>query len=154
MLIVLEGCDGSGKTTLAKKLAELLNAEIIHCRQYTPNDYEFFSDIVTTSIHKNIIADRFCYGQYIYQDENDRPLGYVHNLHRLELEMLEAGTKVIFVTATDEEIEDRLSLRRERPINGLSVKEVQARYRGTFKCSILPIQEWSTSLKEEEYNVI
>ena len=40
MLFVLEGCDGSGKTTVAKHLKNILPAaEIVHCTTDTPNDY-------------------------------------------------------------------------------------------------------------------
>ena len=74
MLYILEGCDGSGKTTLANQLSKLLDAEIIHCSTTTPNDYEFFKRIAKNSRVKNVIADRFCYGQFIYQEEKDRPL--------------------------------------------------------------------------------
>lgn len=62
MLIVLEGCDGSGKTTLAKMLATLFDASIVHCTTKTPNDYEYFRRIIESSKTKNIIADRFAMG--------------------------------------------------------------------------------------------
>ena len=167
MLIVLEGCDGTGKSTLAKTLATILDAEIIHCSQYTPNDYSFFHSIIEASRTKNIIADRFCYGQFVYQTEDERPLHIptsgIHivtigkdsypvengfsslgSLHVLETEMLAAGAKIIHVTAPVDEIEERLQARKERLINGLSIEEVVNRFKGTFKMSMLPIIEYNT----------
>lgn len=167
MLIVLEGCDGVGKSTLANNLATVMNAEVIHCSQYTPNNYEFFHNIIEASKTKNIIADRFCYGQFVYQEEFERPLAIManathnvtigkdefefpngtpalHVLHRLETEMLQAGATVVHVTAPIEEIKERLEARKEYLINGLTVEQVVDKFRGTFKMSILPVVEWST----------
>jgi thymidylate kinase len=154
MLIVLEGCDGTGKTTLANSLAAIMNAEVIHCSQYTPNDYFFFHQIIEASKTKNIVADRFMYGQFIYQEEEDRHLSGIgmderyrsslEHLHILEAELLAAGGKLVHVTAPDDEIKERLAARNELLINGLTVEDVQARFRGTFKLSMLPIVTWNT----------
>ena len=132
MLVVLEGCDGSGKSTLARSLSMILDADIIHCTSRTPNDFGFFSSIIEASRNKNIIADRFCYGQFVYQEKENRPLGSVHNLNRLESKMLKAGTKVIYVEAPAEEIKNRLNSREECIINGLSVEDVLHRFDNLF----------------------
>ena len=124
MLIVLEGCDGVGKSTLASSLAKIINAEVIHCTSTTPNDKKFFEGVIEASKKKNIIADRFCYGQYVYQKEKCRPLGGIEELHRLEVKMLKAGAKVVLVEAPADEIEERLSARGEKPISGLTVTDV------------------------------
>ena len=109
MLIILEGCDGVGKTTLANMLKSTLDdAEIIHCNVDTPNDYDFFKRIVQAAGKKNIIADRFCYGQFVYNEEEDRPLSYdagdiydnpYHGLHKLETYMIDLpySVKLIYV---------------------------------------------------------
>lgn len=147
MLVVLEGCDGSGKSTLAANLAQILDAEIIHCTSKTPNDRKFFEGIVKASRKRNIIADRFCYGQFIYQKEKDRPLKSVKNLNNLEAKMLEAGAKIIYVEAPAKEIEERLSSRGERVINELSVSDVLSRYQDMFvRDSILgdSVIRWDT----------
>lgn len=133
MLIVLEGCDGVGKTTLAKSLAYLLDAEIVHCSSKTRNDFWFFEDLIKASDHRNIIADRFCYGQFVYQHKDDRPLENYHNLNALEISLLEHGAKVVYVTAPLEEIESRLKARGEEVINGLSVKEVCEGFEDLFR---------------------
>lgn len=147
MLIILEGCDGSGKTTLARSLARIFDAEIIHCTSRTPNDKKFFEGIIEASKTKNIIADRFCYGQYVYQEKRDRPLGGYDNLNYLETKLLAAGAKVIYVGAPAEEIEKRLELRGEKLINGLTVCDVMRKFEEVFKFhSILgdSIIEWNT----------
>ena len=128
MLIVLEGCDGSGKSTLARSLSMILDADIIHCTSRTPNDKKFFEGIIEASKTRNIIADRFCYGQFVYQKEKDRPLGSFQNLHQLEIKMLKAGVRVVYVEAPLDEVENRLKSRGEKVINGLTVAEVMVRF--------------------------
>lgn len=157
MLYILEGCDGAGKTTVATQLAEILDAEIIHCSQYTPNDFYFFLEIAKAAREKNIIADRFCYGQFIYQEEKDRPLGNrytgecsaLKSLHELEALMLRTGVKAIQVTATPEVIKDRLALRKENLINGLTVEQVLLKYEAIKNMSILPWITWDTTGGEQ-----
>lgn len=147
MLIVLEGCDGSGKSTLAKDLSKIIGAEVVHCSSKTPNTKEFFESIIEASKSRNIIADRFCYGQFVYQEEGERPLGGTKELNRLEVTMLEAGAKVIFVTAPNEVIEERLASRNEICINNLTVNDIQTRFWNLFQnCSILSenILYWDT----------
>lgn len=147
MLVVLEGCDGAGKTTLARSLAKILDADIIHCTSRTPNDKKFFEGIIEASKTKNIIADRFCYGQYVYQEKKDRPLGGYAELNYLEAKMLAAGAKVIYVAAPPYEIEERLAERGEKLINGLNVSEVIRKFDEIFELhSILgdSVMLWNT----------
>ena len=131
MLIILEGCDATGKTTLAKLLARLYNAEVVHCTAETPNMYDFFDSLIYAANNKNIICDRFCYGQFVYQDEGDRPLAthaallvggesrYVDDsweaLRMLEMSMLRNDVKVIYTWANPNTIADRMISRGENP---------------------------------------
>lgn len=134
MLYILEGCDGTGKSTLAESLSHILDAEIIHCSSNTPNNFEFFMRIIEASKNRNIIADRFCYGQFVYQkDSGEFPLGSIRNLNRLEAELLIAGAKVIHVKAPIEEIEERLELRGEQLVNRLTVAEIVGRFEQLFR---------------------
>jgi thymidylate kinase len=131
MLFVLEGCDGTGKTTVAKHIQNILpNAEIIHCTRETPNDFDFFLKIIDASKTRDIIADRFCYGQFVYQNENERHLTK-NELMSLEIEMIAQGAKVIHVTAPVGEIEDRLVFRGEK--TSLPVREICDRYLNLFE---------------------
>ena len=141
MLVVLEGCDGAGKSTLAEFLAKLLNADIVHCTAETPNDYEFFDNIISAAITKNIIADRFCYGQFVYQEKEDRRLPKA-DLRILETRMLEADGKVILVTAPEDVILARLASRGET--THMPVKDILSRFEKVMSKSILPVMRYDT----------
>ncbi len=148
MLIVLEGCDGSGKTTLANKLAAILDAEIIHCTTETPNDYSFFSQIIAMAEERNIIADRFCYGQFVYQKPEERKLDSV-DLYHLELYMMKSGAKVIYVYCDEDIIKERLDERGEIPIR--PVGEILSAYSSVLSKSLLPIKIAETSEPTTHY---
>lgn len=150
MLIVLEGCDGAGKTELANFLAKIFKADIIHCSTHTQNDYNFFYDIIQAAKGKrNVIADRFCYGQFVYQNPEDRPLKDYNftaeeNLSMLERTMLSTRAKMIYVTAPADVIKSRLAARGETLINGLTVEEIQQRYDNVINKSLLPWTVYNT----------
>lgn len=131
MLIVLEGCDGCGKTTLAQNLAVVLKADIIHCTNRTQNNYSYFAEIIAQGATRNIIADRFMYGQFVYQTEAERKANdwlTSEELHSLERMMYATKAKLIHVTAPPYVIKERLRERNETVINGLSVDEVVHRF--------------------------
>lgn len=131
MLFVLEGCDGSGKSTVAQHLKNVLpGAEIIHCTRTTPNDMNFFESLIKAADHRDIIADRFCYGQFVYQNANERHLSD-DDLVRLEAMLLEHNARVIHVAASVDEIEDRLTFRGEE--TSLPVREICDRYLYLFE---------------------
>ena len=142
MLIVLEGCDGSGKTTIANNLKAIMpNAEIIHCTTETPNDFEFFKTLILASQNRDIIADRFCYGQFVYQKPEERKLT-PEQLYALEVGMISAGAKVIHVTAPVKTILNRLSWRDEKTMHPVS--EITSNYITLFENTLIKPHLWWT----------
>ena len=137
MLIVLEGCDGTGKTSIAKLIqAVMLDAEIIHCTADTPNDFKFFSKLIDIGQYRNIILDRGMYGQFVYQSPEDRKLSH-KQLRALELNMIRTGAKVVHVTAMKQTVEDRLNSRSEVPMHTVSV--LLSRFDDLFEKSLMPV---------------
>ena len=63
MKIILDGCDGTGKTTLANQLAKIHLLDVCHCTAADPADYDFYRQ---TSRKENVVWDRHTLGELIY----------------------------------------------------------------------------------------
>lgn len=98
MRIILEGCDGTGKTTLAKILAERYKLDICHCTQRDAADYDFYSQ---TLRKEDIVWDRHTLGELIYPDifGREQKIGFYEVKRIMEFAKKE-GVKV-FVLTTD-----------------------------------------------------
>ena len=97
MLWILEGYDGTGKTTLSKKIAEKDSAEYRHFDSSIAKDknaFNVFKSIIEEAKHKNIVCDRFMYGQFVYQGEKERTLS-VNELNWLEQALDNGYTTII-----------------------------------------------------------
>ena len=109
MRIILEGCDGTGKTTLAKLLADKYKLEICHCTQSDPGDFEFYKQTVRKD---NVVWDRHTIGELIYPDVFGRKQKLSPEDARLvTLYAKEAGTKIFVLTGDVEDIRKRLTVR-------------------------------------------
>lgn len=129
MLIALEGCDGTGKSTLVKLLKTCYNvSEIIHCTAETPNDYAYFKDIIDRARYKTIICDRFFWGQFVYQIPEQRRLTE-QQLIQLYYEMwyVNKNNMMILVEAPMSEVLKRLDERNET--TALPVSEIMHKFR-------------------------
>lgn len=143
MLIMLEGCDATGKTTIANMLRLVMpDAQVVHCTADTPNDFEFFSTLIDIGQYRNIILDRGMYGQFVYQDWNERNLSMAQ-LTKLELRMLETGAKLLYTFASKSKIEERLRLREEETT--LAVEEILKRFDEVLGRSILSVHYIETT---------
>lgn len=136
MLIVLEGCDGCGKTTLAEFLSTVLDAEIIHATRETPNDMAWFSSIMDEAKYKNIIMDRAFWGQFVYQKPHERHLTLAE-LGYLEDRLVADGGKLIYVYAPERIINRRLNKRSE--VTALPVRSILKKYKSMCKFSHCPV---------------
>lgn len=111
MKIILEGCDCTGKTTLAKQLCEKYNLYYAHVTSKDPNDFEFYFNTMKTD---NIIWDRHLLGEMIYPTVYNRK----GNLNLLQLADLITEAKkqkviILVLTEEDEIIIERI--KNERP---------------------------------------
>lgn len=97
--IIVEGCDNCGKSHYIEGiLKEHPNYKVIHCTRLTPNTYEYFKELLLSE--EDIIFDRFCYGQFIYQtasERADREWLTIDQLIKLESIILDYEFKVVYV---------------------------------------------------------
>ena len=145
MLIILEGIDGVGKTTLANLLSKTYDAGIIHATRETPNDWAWFNELMDLAKDRNIIMDRSFWGQFVYQEPDERKLSW-EQLHELEHRLYQEGGRIIYVTANTSDILERLKGRAEtlsRPLNLL-----KERYEAVILLSECPVIIYNTSTGE------
>ena len=145
MLIILEGIDGVGKTTLANLLSKTYDAGIIHATRETPNDWAWFNELMDLAKDRNIIMDRSFWGQFVYQEPDERKLSW-EQLHELEHRLYQEGGRIIYVTANTSDILERLNGRAEtlsRPLNLL-----KERYEAVILLSECPVIIYNTSTGE------
>lgn len=63
MKIILEGADGTGKTTLAKKLARTYDLSYVNVNRNDPNDFNFYYETMKKT---KVVYDRHFIGEMIY----------------------------------------------------------------------------------------
>ena len=108
MNIVIEGCDGAGKTFLAKFLCERLGMYYWH--ESAPRSIEEYKQMLAPG---GVVFDRFCFGQFVYNTADERKLS-VEQLQELCQHVFpQTHTILIYVDAKTEAIIDRLIKRGE-----------------------------------------
>lgn len=106
MRIIVEGCDGTGKTTLVNLLAKKYALDICHCTSEDPADFDFYKH---TARKENVIWDRHTIGELIYPMVFDRKMMISPEDARIVLGYArENGGKVFVLTADDDIIRQRL----------------------------------------------
>lgn len=143
MIIILEGCDGIGKTTLAKSLCKKYGLRYDHPPTPT-EDFENFSKEITMyydyslGVLDDCVFDRSFYSEYAYNFVN-RKLDYVHEFEEKYYD------KIVFILMTfynhnidsldfwkNEELDDFYKMEKRD-----KVKLINTRYQIAFHKSIL-----------------
>ena len=108
MNIIIEGCDGTGKSTLAKYLCDILGLRYWH--ESMPRTFAEYKSMLE---YGGMVFDRFCLGQFIYNEEKDRKLTE-QELTTLVSEIFpKTNTILIYVDCSTDTIIQRLIQRGE-----------------------------------------
>lgn len=109
MNIILEGCDGTGKTSIARYFCE--QCRFLYWHESCPRTYDEYVQMLSSG--QNIVFDRFCYGQFIYNDPSERKLTEA-DLIKLQQDIFpKTHTVVLYVDLGSDKIADRLESRKE-----------------------------------------
>ena len=111
MKIILEGCEGVGKTTLAEKLVKKYNLDYVHITNKDPNDYMFYRE---TMRKEDVLYDRHFIGEMIYPKVFNRK----GNLKKEQLRKLikfskNNGVVVLVLTADLDIVQKRIKERNK-----------------------------------------
>ena len=129
MNIVIEGCDGTGKTTLAKFLAEIFGLYYWH--ESAPRSLEEYHTMLSSG---GVIFDRFCLGQFVYNREEERKLSEDELKYLMSSIFKQTNTIMIYVDCATDVIINRLIERGEATDNDrLALTKWIKNIRGTYK---------------------
>ena len=109
MRIIIEGVDGSGKSTLVAKLRQRYKLDSLHVTSKDPNTFEFYKSLMLKS---DLVTDRDFIGEMIWPEIFNRK----GNLNLRKFEKLvslsnEVGAKIIVLTAPIETLISRIEER-------------------------------------------
>lgn len=117
MLIIIEGPDGSGKTTLANYLSESMGFPIVH--RSTPKTQEekdtmmkSYEDDIASG--KNIIWDRCFYSEMVYGPiKRDQSYIDLMGMLSLEIKLQSVGAMIVYCTDDTLKLWERCKARGE-----------------------------------------
>lgn len=153
MRVILEGVDGSGKTTLANILAHKYGLQICHCTQHDPTDFNFYKE---TLRKENVVWDRHTIGELIYPKVFDRKT----NVTGLEVKAIidrakSEGAKIFVLTCGEKELEERVLAKKnedERIVK--SLRWIDNSFRYWAECLNVPVIDTSTMTIGQIFNLV
>lgn len=134
MNIIIEGCDGTGKSTLAKHLCETLGLYYWH--ESEPRTLAEYQQMLSSG---GVCFDRFCFGQFVYNTPEQRKMTE-GELATLVAGFKQTNTLLIYVDASTDTIINRLLTRGEGTEDIKTemtkwVKNIRGTYRSVLKKS-------------------
>jgi hypothetical protein len=139
-MILVEGVDGSGKTTLVKKLSEYVSGFITSHEGPPPKDsFKHYLKQVQED-NRRVLKDRFHIGECIYpiiKQGGRKPLNEAQ-VTMLELALLSTGSLLVFCTASDDFIKKSFKEKGEDFITFDQALNVRRMYFGLVNQSRLP----------------
>lgn len=128
MNIILEGCDGTGKSSIAKHICQMTGMYYWHESQ--PKTLAEYQQMLSSG---GVVFDRFCFGQFVYNTEEYRKMT-MEELKSLVKSFKDTNTIVLYVDAHTEAIISRLIARGE---GDETIKDEMEKYikniRGTYR---------------------
>lgn len=128
MNIIIEGCDGTGKTMLAEYLCKQLNMYYWH--ESNPRTLDEYKQMLKSG---GVVFDRFCFGQFVYNTPDQRKMS-LEQLQELVQYFKETATLLIYVNCSSEVIAKRLIARGEGNVDKMTemikwIKNIRGTYR-------------------------
>jgi len=112
MITIIEGVDGTGKTTFAKRLAEKNNSDYLHADK--PTQKTWYEEYLTPIKNTNMVLDRWHLGELVWPVIYDRESLFDEESFDLcNWTLSKLGTKLIILTRSDDDIADELLKRGE-----------------------------------------
>lgn len=138
-MIILEGCDGTGKTTLARALLAAFPQLVLRKDPIPKTGLQYYCNTLQQSLNKTL-WDRFHLGETVYpivKQDGRRPLA-PHEQYMLELRLLHQGAMLVLCETSYLEIERNFRTRGEHYITARDIPRVSLLFKDLYNSSILP----------------
>jgi hypothetical protein len=141
VLIIVEGLDRTGKTTLAERLARDARARVRHFDkpQQHPLD-EYVRPLVGAPPH--VIFDRYHLGERVWPAIFGRKSEYDDAMHHYVELALESRGAILVKPRREwnpNELEEALA---NEPVDAVQYREAQTRFTEEFRDTLLPVTNW------------
>lgn len=141
MNIVIEGCDGTGKSTIAKHLCERFGLQYWHESQ--PRTFDEYKQMLE---YGGFVFDRFCFGQFVYNSPEQQKMSFEELKTLLKDVFPKTSTILLYVDAHTDAIIQRLIARGEGnekiiPEMTKYIKNIRGTYRSVLHRSEAPYIE-------------
>jgi thymidylate kinase len=135
LLIILEGPDGAGKSTLAREIADQLCPHVVKMLHAGPPTAHPIDEYVTPLLDyrpgagSHIICDRWHLGEMVYPQILERPTQWNIGIERLVHRFLRSvGACVVLLQPTLSELRTRLDVRGDDLITSLQLEDITRAY--------------------------
>jgi thymidylate kinase len=120
MNIIIEGCDGTGKSSIAFHLCQMLGMYYWHESQ--PKTFEEYVQMLESG---GVVFDRFCFGQFVYNTPEQRKMPFGALIQLVQEVFPRTNTVLLYVDAHTNTIIERLIARGE---GSEDIKEEMTKY--------------------------
>lgn len=112
MITIIEGSDGTGKTTYAKRLSEQRNAMYLHASH--PMSYDWVEEYIRPIKEQNMVLDRWHVGELVWPQIYGRTSLFDDDqFDQCNWELAKLGAHLIILTRSEDAIADELLSRGE-----------------------------------------
>lgn len=152
MVILLEGVNGTGKTSLAKQLGKALNFPTIKFVAPVTDAFDYFDLSVVKNTH--LIIDRYHLSNWVYgSSEGGTTLSWEEWM-KLDTQLQERGVWLFLMVGDPFEIQERLVERDGKAPSTQRLALLQQRFLEAYEMSGIEVKgtfDYSTFLNEERF---
>lgn len=149
MLITLEGCDATGKTTLVNALAKRLDYDVVKGSSFEitggKNQDELFESFMELTTLDNTILDRYIYSNEVYAPLYSDYACLNDEQRRFIEREVQGATLIIYLSAPVEVIKERFRTRGEDYVDEDKIETILHSYEQSLSKSNLEILRYDTS---------
>lgn len=141
MIIILEGENKTGKTTLAHYIRDNHNFKYVKCNQPKGSPYDEYIGILEgLSYLDDLVIDRFCYGELVYGPiYRGKSALSEKELIKIESRLHVLEARLIYCKNSIEDIQKLFDKEKEEFANKDKVKETLELYDEVISCANIPI---------------